>query len=553
MVPLSALLLMLAAAPLASTAGEGLERRLHAAAEAGDTAALGPILASRTPAASSGVFHLLESTDSQGMTALMLAAREGRTPFIEMLLATGARADALCVHEGRSARHKTALFWAVSRGHAGSTRALIAGGAAVGLKNRDGETALVVAVTRDGASPDTAAVEIELVHGQVAVDVVDAKGRTPLMLAAKLGRSRVVQVLLHAGADPNRLASGGESALMFAAAKGHADIVRELLLGGADIALKRHGHGEFQARIGAETARGFAAVNHRTEVERILADAEKQQTGSQEVPPADQNPDLRRVERSIPVSMKLAKGELLNITMSGVGGVYFVESGDGSVLATAVFPAIPAAADGLASGWRVVAVDGVRLKASAKPGTGAALRVLLTTLDEGSGNKTLTLEQPRPIVSIGEKGRDRVRKRGNKAAAKLAQATQSSAGVDVTADFYEAAAELSTMMNALKLAMASDGTDDSSSTIDLRRPFTVHSDQLPGWLRCGAERCVTPVLSHVLALATPGLGTLGGRSSDDPTIAAWQDDAVAVAMWLAYRVPNPDEPSAEGKTTPTTT
>ena len=276
------MLLALAAATLMAVRGQEVSR-LHAAAAAGDTETLGPLLLLAGKPGSDGVAQLLESTDNQGMTALMIAAREGHASFIEMLLAAGAHPDALCVSEGRTARERTALFWAVSHGHADSTRALLAAGAAPNMRNRDGETPLVVAVTRDGISPECAAVESELLVRQAAVDLADAQGRTPLMLAAKLGRFRAVQVLLSAGAAVNRLASGGESALMFAAAKGHVNVVRELLDAGADAAAKRHGPGDFQASIGAKTARGFAAANHREEAERVLAAAE-QKVASQAVP-----------------------------------------------------------------------------------------------------------------------------------------------------------------------------------------------------------------------------------------------------------------------------
>lgn len=268
--------MLLALAAVVAVRGQDVSR-LHAAAAAGDTETLGPLLllAGRPPG-SDGVSQLLESPDGHGMTALMIAARAGHTSFVEMLLAAGAEPDALCVSEGRSARERTALFWAVSHSHVDSTRALLAAGAAPNLRNRDGETPLVMAVTRNGMSPECAAVESELLHGQATVDVADAQGRTPLMLAAKFGRLRAVQVLLSAGAAVNRLSGGGESALMFAAAKGHVDVVRELLDAGADVAAKRHGRGDFQAGIGVQTARGFAQANHRTEAERVLAAAEQE-------------------------------------------------------------------------------------------------------------------------------------------------------------------------------------------------------------------------------------------------------------------------------------
>ncbi len=70
---------------------------------------------------------------------------------------------------------------------------------------------------------------------KTALNLRDDTGRTPLTLAAELGRNEMAAALIAAGADVNLGNDKGSSALHLATVNGRADIVRLLLESGADI------------------------------------------------------------------------------------------------------------------------------------------------------------------------------------------------------------------------------------------------------------------------------------------------------------------------------
>lgn len=115
---------------------------------------------------------------------------------------------------------------------------------------RNGETALMAAVM----VPDTVA---QLLAAGADANEADRLGFTPLMLAARYGKSESVSMLLKAGANieaqtldqptaPNeatevrRARIGGKTALYFAAASGDAATIQTLLDGGAQNAQRDH-------------------------------------------------------------------------------------------------------------------------------------------------------------------------------------------------------------------------------------------------------------------------------------------------------------------------
>ena len=165
----------------------------------------------------------------------------------------------------------SALMGAARRGHIDTVQALIAKGADVHAKNKDGKTALMYVKEKDHAyivqllkqagakeipppyawdlnadllkavkEGQTEAVKALIAQG-ADVNAKDLRGMTALMWAALGGHTEAVKALLEAGADVNAKGSFGigMTALMWAARMGHIDTVQALIAKGADVNAKR--------------------------------------------------------------------------------------------------------------------------------------------------------------------------------------------------------------------------------------------------------------------------------------------------------------------------
>jgi ankyrin repeat protein len=144
----------------------------------------------------------------------------------------------------------TALHWAALRGHQAVVALLIERGADASLKNKAGETPLVVA---ERAKREDV---VRLLGGSRPA----AGAASPIFDAAKSGDAAAVQKLLDA--DPSLLnradTAFGATALHWAALRGHEDVARVLLQRGADPSLK-NGNGETALQV-AERANRAAVV-----------------------------------------------------------------------------------------------------------------------------------------------------------------------------------------------------------------------------------------------------------------------------------------------------
>jgi uncharacterized protein len=83
----------------------------------------------------------------------------------------------------------------------------------------------------------------------------DRYGQTGLMLAAHAGHADVVETLAAAGADLNITAKYGLTALMLAIVAGHADIARLLVAAGADVDVRGSGAPGFAGKSAYDLAR----------------------------------------------------------------------------------------------------------------------------------------------------------------------------------------------------------------------------------------------------------------------------------------------------------
>ncbi len=152
-----------------------------------------------------------DTTDQEGHTLLMLAARGGHVPVASFLLARKASVNA------RSRYGDTALMTAALKGHVEVARLLLANGAEL-----------------------------------------NPPGWTPLHYAAFEGRAAMVTFLLDKGADKNAIAPNEFTPLMLAVRNGHEEAARAILYGDPDVNYKTPSAGDTALKLAEK--KGLAAV-----------------------------------------------------------------------------------------------------------------------------------------------------------------------------------------------------------------------------------------------------------------------------------------------------
>ncbi|CBS85788.1 ankyrin repeat domain-containing protein [Azospirillum lipoferum] len=174
----------------------------------------------RNPAELSRTLQGGASPDSRldsGKTLLMVAAEQGLTDTVRVLLDRRARSDL------RTSDGATAVMYAAWGGHDAVVRALADGGADLDTTNSDGKTALMAAAARGHQE-----VTRTLIQRGVMVDRTTAYGWSALMYAANNGHEAVAKLLLDHGANPYRMDANGNSALTLGALQGHVQVVEVL-------------------------------------------------------------------------------------------------------------------------------------------------------------------------------------------------------------------------------------------------------------------------------------------------------------------------------------
>ena len=196
-------------------AGAGL---LHVAAAADDVARIDLLLAAGAR---------VDALDDHRWTPLHRAARAGSLAAADRLLARGAdlaTRDA----DGRTPLHVAAIF-----GQVEMVRRMVAGPAPLAAMTRNGETALHLAA-RVG---DVAVIRALLAAG-ATVEAPAWRGRTPLALAALRDLDAAVRVLAAAGADPNLVDTTGQPLVIGVVEVGAVEALRALADLGADLNVK---------------------------------------------------------------------------------------------------------------------------------------------------------------------------------------------------------------------------------------------------------------------------------------------------------------------------
>lgn len=187
----------------------------------------------------------VNARDSNGDTALTLAARQGFTPCAILLGHYGAAINP------QNNAGDSAVHLATTGGHAAFVQHLIANHADLNTANNAGATPLLIAA--------------QLAHGDIAKQLLDAGAQIDpilaagrgfdvvlqllltsgdvrpedinagLLAAASTGYVHVVRVLLQHEAAVDTRDSDGHTALILAAAGGHVEVVQVLLENGADV------------------------------------------------------------------------------------------------------------------------------------------------------------------------------------------------------------------------------------------------------------------------------------------------------------------------------
>ena len=104
---------------------------------------------------------------------------------------------------------------------------------------------------------DIISLNVLLAEG-AAVDTVDDAGNSPLILAAKIGNPRMIEILLAHNPEINRRNNNGDTALMIASEAGVLPIVESLTKAGADSDM-RNSKGFSSAQIAQRYGHGSIA------------------------------------------------------------------------------------------------------------------------------------------------------------------------------------------------------------------------------------------------------------------------------------------------------
>ncbi len=171
----------------------------------------------------------LEARDSQGRTALHRAATYGMTDAVELLLESGA------LTSPRAKDGATPLYNAVQFGKMGALEKLIAHHAQVDLADALGNTPLMIASEGTPTIGNNLPIVEALLAAGAKVDIVDARGRSALHRASAEARPDIERVLLDNKAKPNLKAKDGSTPLIQAVTYARPAVAQLLITRGADV------------------------------------------------------------------------------------------------------------------------------------------------------------------------------------------------------------------------------------------------------------------------------------------------------------------------------
>jgi ankyrin repeat protein len=200
----------MAAFCLAPPASAGVYEELRSAVEANHTGDIAKLLARGDDP---------NTPDEQGNTLLMIAVRNNNPQLVDILMNAGAKLNL------RNRYGETAIMLASYKGLYNIVEKLYIKGAEV---KHDGWNPLLYAATNGHAN----VIQL-LLDGGVPINSTSPNGTTPLMMAARGNHLDAVNVLLKNGADPNLKNDAGKTAVTFALGRNHSEIAEVLRSRGA--------------------------------------------------------------------------------------------------------------------------------------------------------------------------------------------------------------------------------------------------------------------------------------------------------------------------------
>ncbi|CAG9832368.1 unnamed protein product [Diabrotica balteata] len=157
-------------------------------------------------------------------TSLPIAAENGHTAVVELLLKNGANIDSM------NSRGLTSLFLAVDYCHTEVVNILIRMGADTSVANEFQDTLLHRAVRNNSKE-----ITLLLIDNGANKEIKNKDGATPLLIAVQSNYIDIVNILLEAGSNVNARDNFGNTSLHVACEKGILSTVKLLLDAGADI------------------------------------------------------------------------------------------------------------------------------------------------------------------------------------------------------------------------------------------------------------------------------------------------------------------------------
>jgi len=184
------------------------------------------------------------SASAQSLQDSWRAALEGDLPTVQSLVERGNSPDT------SDAEGSTLLMLAARGGHVPVVSYLISQKASVNAKNKFGDTALMAAAL--GGHVEAA--KVLIANGAE----INGSGWTPLHYAAFQGRPAMVRFLLEAGANKNAIAPNEYTPLMLAVRNGHEEAAKVLLYGDPDVNYKTRSGGDTALKLALQ--KGYEPV-----------------------------------------------------------------------------------------------------------------------------------------------------------------------------------------------------------------------------------------------------------------------------------------------------